>query len=828
MVDSMWEELETRTKLRSKEEHARMVDRAAYNTDPTRARDLSTMALADNVQIDRTRQVCAKDYFSMDMPHSSGQRIECQVELLLRDKPSDKDDDGDVLVCAVEDVGQWLLFTPIARNRISARMGDNPGQVVVSVKGGTFRKKWKESFLLQINDHATAAEWIELLNMIPIPPDEPTSPPKPQMQTLSPGTARNVEIPIGERRRREAEENTTEQPEWQRKQNTTYVSINEDSMGLGPDAKDLNDAMRNAGRLASNKNSRARYHTPTKGRHPTASRPQSSGSDGSYDSRGSSNSGSSSDAYMTGALPYTPKSVKSMKRAELNKKFQPSLSPVKDGSPPAPPAHRTQITPNALKNIELGSPAPRSKNRRMSSPLKYEYTGESDLSGDDSSSEEELEEAELPGYQAPAILPQGTRATHLPPSRGSNYISAQPNSAQVPSPRASSPRPPYATKLTAAMSCWNVQSGRWEDLHPGQCSIVVSPGLLEAFAMSASHSSPPQQDKASAVGHTLIEVEITPWINLRRSNALDIEIHATTKPNSLIKCRGAIRFRCHTPAGCNKLYLAIHRSRMENPVLEALEREAAINAYGTRDTEPAVKGSRSFFGRRRSYRASVRAAPSTMDPSEQQSNASSAFSRLRRMGIGGRFNISKSTVDTNGRRGFWSSPGSVTGSRYSGISGMTIPRSFISSFSSNSGNIIDLGSQNIPVRLYYLETPSKWDDKGEALVTFTHPPPDMHQASSLDNGVENRITVQIKIGKNDEARFIIIDEVLGANCYSKLGRTGVMFSIWEDIRGDGGEIGRIGRSGGVSGRTRKWCIQTTSAREAAWIYGLTQRSALTY
>jgi hypothetical protein len=139
-----------------------------------------------------------------------------------------------------------------------------------------------------------------------------------------------------------------------------------------------------------------------------------------------------------------------------------------------------------------------------------------------------------------------------------------------------------------------------------------------------------------------------------------------------------------------------------------------------------------------------------------------------------------------------------------------------------------MGSDNIKVRLYSLEPNAKWDDKGEASVTFSQPPPGMRQALAINNGVENRVTVAVKVGKNDEHGYIVIDEVLGSNSFGKLGRTGVMFTVWEDIRGDGGEIGRIGRFGGVSGRTRKWLFQTNSAREAAWIYGLTQRSALTY
>jgi hypothetical protein len=99
-----------------------MVDKAANNTDPTRARDPRTLGQIEDATINRTRQVCAKDFFSLDIKHSNGQRIECRVELLLRDNPSDPSDPGDVLICSVDNISRWLLFRPIAKDYISARI----------------------------------------------------------------------------------------------------------------------------------------------------------------------------------------------------------------------------------------------------------------------------------------------------------------------------------------------------------------------------------------------------------------------------------------------------------------------------------------------------------------------------------------------------------------------------------------------------------------------------------------------------------------------------------------------------------------------------------
>ena len=853
MVNDMWENLEVEAKRRVKEETARMVDRAANNTDPTRARDPSTLALAEDTKIDHTRQVCAKDIFLMEMSHSTGQRIECQVELLLRDKPSDKEDDGDILICAVDNISRWLLLTPIPRRYTSARFGDTPGQVVVLVRGmGPSKKKWQETFLLKTDDHEAAADWLEMLGTAPVPPEISSAhPPESETQPSNTGSAKGVDIPIGERRRREAEESITEQPEWQRKARTTYVSINDDYMGISAQPKDLNDAMLNAGRPAPGRHARASSGTPISRRKPTASRPQSSGSNQSWDSRGSGSS--SSEAFMSGALPYIPGDTDSAKKDGI--KHRPDVSSVQNGSPPPPPAHRTPITPNTLKKAApvLDSPTPRAKNRRASSPLKHEYqpfdsprNGDSDPSEDSSSdTEEELEENELSGYQYATAMSQGKRSVDSTSGDGLNYVPGQSNSmAQASSPEAPGSQTSSAIKLIATISCWNGQKGLWEELHPDQCSIVVSPGLIEVFALSASHSLPvtngasnspytsdAKQDKNAETGRPLLALEITPFIKLRQSTAIDIEIHSVPKPNSLLKCKGAIRYRSPTPVACNQLYSAIHRSRMEIPAFMELEQAGNINPYAIHPYDAAVKGRRNFFGRRRSYRASAHASPpSTVEPSVQ-SHSSSAFARLRHLGSGGRFDISKSTVNTSKRRGFWSAAGSANGSRYSGVSVPTppgTPPSLSQAYSLNSKYLANMGSENIKVRLYSLETNSKWDDKGEAAVTFSHPPPDMHQALAVKNGVENRVTVVLKVGKSDAGGFIIMDEVLGSNCFGKLGRTGVMFTVWEDIRGDGGEIGRIGRSGGVSGRTRKWLFQTRSAREAAWIYGLTQRSALTY
>jgi len=67
---------------------------------------------------------------------------------------------------------------------------------------------------------------------------------------------------------------------------------------------------------------------------------------------------------------------------------------------------------------------------------------------------------------------------------------------------------------------------------------------------------------------------------------------------------------------------------------------------------------------------------------------------------------------------------------------------------------------------------------------------------------------------------VVLDEVLGSGCFSRVGRTGIVVNVWEDIVGDNGEVGRVGRVGGLSGRTRKWLFQTGGKAECDWIFGL--------
>jgi hypothetical protein len=80
-----YQDLVTEARRRSNEERARLEDEAAAAIDSTRARDLRSLALLKGVSIDATRYVHARDYFDMNVIHSSGQQLDCRVELVVRD-----------------------------------------------------------------------------------------------------------------------------------------------------------------------------------------------------------------------------------------------------------------------------------------------------------------------------------------------------------------------------------------------------------------------------------------------------------------------------------------------------------------------------------------------------------------------------------------------------------------------------------------------------------------------------------------------------------------------------------------------------------------------
>ncbi|KAG4027531.1 hypothetical protein MFRU_029g00550 [Monilinia fructicola] len=915
-----FEDLQEMARRRVKEEHARLEDIYANNTDPTRARNPQTLAPVDDAHVDRTRQVSAKDFFDLDFPHSNGQRIECRVELILRDNLSDAMDPGDVLICASEITPEathrYLLFPPIDRDFISACAGDKPGEVIVMIRGIQRPVEWRESLLLKGAEPETAAEWIEMLGSVPMPQPVLSSVPDNtdtvSMMSLDPseiseaGDPDDNELPIGARRRRR-KHHSRERP---RCSTFSTMSSIEMPAPLKIDRKEASssssqrrhrdvslDEITGQSHMRRSKSSRRHTRTRSTPSSPLSSQLVLDNSD--EESRDNDDYGESESRASTPVrtshrpltpseeLPYIPKvrktsSASSMDSTSTTKDntrrksydtldsqdtYTRSHSPdfvEEESTPPPPPAHRS-LSPSGLKQpVIIEPPAPKTRSRRTSSPLKHEYrpsdvsdvsersevseqvseasyssSEESDTEEEESSSssdEDELDELEA------ADLPEAEPA---PSIYGRRVISPTTSLYSLPNvtlaPVNSTPRVPIVHKVettdvrrhVATVTTWNNAKGRWDDVHSRSCSIVVSPGLIQVFEMTSRHSSPAilstiqesvveayedassNEDKRPLLGQVL-----TPVVTLRQSNSLDIEIHSPPTSDSRAKCSPTIRYRSlHNPA-CIDLYNSIHKARMDNPTYKKLEEERLLNSYGGSTYETSVaskKRSIMSFGRKKSYRASTR-APSVIN-SEQSSSPSSRFSEsFKRLTGSSFFNIAKSSIES-GRR---SSPASL----YTSSSGLTPPQTphpaSLAGTSTSYGGV-NLTSENLKIRLYYLETRSKWQDCGNARLTVTTPPPGMRQACAVDQGIERRIIVTrkpMKPDNPDEKVEVLLDVVLGANCFSMIGNKGVTCNVWEDVVGPNGEVGMVGEIGRVSGRTRKWCLQTGSVPEASWIYSL--------
>jgi len=544
--------------------------------------------------------------------------------------------------------------------------------------------------------------------------------------------------------------------------------------------------------------------------------------------------------------PRTPSKLTKKRPVSMKAEAQPNASP------PAPPAHRSS---SPIQLVEAKTPVlntTQNKPRRSSSPLKHQYepstasesSSESDTSTVErnaaTSESDSSEDEELEGGDAPMpLLPLGALkclSKTTPPARTSSQStpdgSIKPSESASQAPyKAVPPQPTKASKTIASIFSWS-DTGSWQSLHPDECSIVITPGLIEAYQMSAAHSKDVPLSSSTPVvdpnafsdlasnmtsqndevqgDRPLIALELTPLVPLRRGTALDISIRSPPTPNSQITSGNNIMFRSRNPEECEVLYALINQSRINNPTFIALQNaRASGSSFGPdRRTSTSASGSRhSWFGgwgRASSYRASSAPTPSIAPSDSSIGSMSSAFSALRRFGKGsGMFNISRSTITS--REG--SRANSIyTSSDNSGGSGTSspMPPGLIS-----PGKEAPIGLSDARIRLYERETASKWRDMGSARLTIMRPEkssvgPDERPSSSWYHGInEKRIMVN---GKTKGE--VLLDVQLGESCFERVARTGIAISVWEDVVGPNGEVGVVGAVGGVGGgRARVYMIQ---------------------
>ncbi|KAF9695490.1 hypothetical protein EKO04_006668 [Ascochyta lentis] len=563
-----------------------------------------------------------------------------------------------------------------------------------------------------------------------------------------------------------------------------------------------------------------------------------------------------------------------------------------EDAPPPPPPHRspspaTPVTLKGTKTPNFTPTLPGWKNkRRSSSPLKHEYepstcTESSSETEDDIVSEEDVDDSsdasltsdssedelddDVPtplmplNYTAPrAYAPRPTSADRdtapldtlpeetkdFPKVSPPASIYTLPNGTITPSQSASNQ--PYravpassgkAAKAIASIFSWS-DAGRWDSLHPDECSIVVTPGKIEVFEITATHSKPLVSDGDEIIqpgGRApLIAVELTPLVPLRKSTAIDISIRSPPTPDSRITTGNNIMLRSRNAAECAQLYAMINQSRINNPTYIALQN--ARGPYGQsswaeamdRRNEARTNASSGSgwlggtLGRRSSYRKSSTRAASISAATESSVGTMgtamrSALGRFS-FGKGGMFSVRNSTLGSRSLNSFdTGSSGSLPGSGASSPNG---PGGAVGA---------PAGITNTKCRLYERETLKKWRDMGGARLTIMLPSPHpsapgspnplQRSPGTRDHTQERRILVTSK--KEGQT---LLDVTLSETCFERVARSGIAVSVWEDNVGEGGEVGQVAKTGGVNGaRARVFMIQMKSEREAAYCFSLLGR-----
>lgn len=171
------------------EEKARIEDEAAASIGVGNVSNIHSLLPRYDVSLDPTKRVRARDNFYMRLYHSSGRVLQRNVELILRD-PAGKarPERTEILVCQFgggEVPDKWLLFAPIPLGAISARTGDAAGEIVLMVRGmdPSSQEELREILVLG-SPTAAGFEWVQMLGLIPIPPEGPFTDKPYQMHTL--------------------------------------------------------------------------------------------------------------------------------------------------------------------------------------------------------------------------------------------------------------------------------------------------------------------------------------------------------------------------------------------------------------------------------------------------------------------------------------------------------------------------------------------------------------------------------------------------------------------------------------------------------------------
>ncbi|KAK3678715.1 hypothetical protein LTR78_001168 [Recurvomyces mirabilis] len=901
---------------RASDERARLEDEAAANIDPSRARDPRTLAPLAEVFIDPTRTVRARDYFDLEVFHSTGQQLTCKIELVMRDDLPHRGSLSDMLFCDVSLAGRWLLYPPIPAAFLSARAGDKDGEIIVMIRGTlSGGGEWRELLSLRSQDDGAVDDWLGLLRSDPAPPRLMrqssfnalrASYHKAAARAPSPS---EVDAPIGERVSKGAQkwdasdvmsvvDDLAPSATLRRTKATRHRSAASPTETADTYEQVHTRANRIAEQQQYDETPRSRYHQRSKSSYFSQKSEWSAPSEVSTPSkdysvwmpstdRGSNSSGSDDERdepisskrpslhkrtsstpsmdmptirKLRKAPPSTPQKPTEHHRSRSehetyheeprsapSKLQKRQTTPPEETSKPKDKTPAQRPTSIGLRSGILPSFTPNflKKHRRASSPLKHEYapsTASESLSDSDFSDHDDVESitsessAEEQAVSTIGELRDFRNMQYVKPSRQQAPKQPTPPTSEFSGsggslrPSESASQGPYRTippaisqslKTVASIFAWS-EKGTWDSLHPQECCIIVTPGLIEAFDLAqagAVLSSPSSTDIVSPSQKgvkPLIALELTPLVPLRRGTALDISIRSPPTPNSVMRASNNLMFRSQSSEDCEKLYHLINRARIDNPTYIALQQARGpvptSNWAEVMDRRNAARTASSSWlrlGSKKSstYRSTADGRPRAVSTAATESSlgtVNSAFSALRRFsGSKSVFNIAKSTLTS--REG--------TRSTYSDSLDSGGARTPTMHFDRSMGT--PLGINNTKIRLYVRESMQKWRDMGSARLSVLLPPRPQGSLNPAISGMEKRILI---CGKSKGET--LLDVILPEGAFERVARTGIAVSVWEEsVAADGRAV--VADTGGVSNaRTRIYMMQMKSEREAVYTFGL--------
>ncbi|KFY16545.1 hypothetical protein V492_01263 [Pseudogymnoascus sp. VKM F-4246] len=808
-ANSQLESQVDRDRRRAKEELARRQDRLANNKDPSRARDLQNLAPLKGAEIDQTRNVKAKEYFDLDLRHSNGQRMACEIELIVRDSDHDS---GDILICEVNARrSHYLLFQPLLTEQISVRRGDMEDDLIVMARGqDDTTEEWRECFILKAEHADVVEEFMVMFSDKPVPPAISRFDKEP-VEYASPGKALmsgalvcmdDPDVPIGEHAGFR-----DQTPPASPKAVDPFVSSDGQNISKERSEYRLSTTPTQRDRVVESVSSQAT---------PTRYRPRSKELALASPTKGYPNQNSEK------RLSPTP-------LGSLSKPSSPTPDLSSNTEPPPPPPHKQKPSRGVSTDLQSSHSASYElKHRRSSSPLKHEYQPSEYTTGSSTSYITDTEDDDS------TLESSGDGET------GTEDIASQiqqVNNAVLPDIRLEPPKPSYCLKFKAHISCWRVPPGRWDNIHLDLCSIVITPGMIEAYPLDASDpSSMDSSIGAKPSGRPLIALVLTPIVMIRQSNGLDVEIHSQPLETSTLKSTHIVRFRARNDNECRAVYAGTHRARQDNEKYNQLQRDRLMNDYNKQaDNEWDDRKARyGWFGRKKSYRASARASSFSGSDGSTFSLGRTAFAALRRMSNGGNGRLTPNMSRFEG--GPKSRGSSIFGASDSAPSSSPRTRTDSSMAASGTGSGSVFDTNNLIIRVYRGEVTSRWLDMGHCRIEIGIPKPGMRQLSSLDYGVQKHVTLtqrtkekstdsdkrlSVTNGQNENKDAVVFfDGVLGARMFTRVNQVGIVMNVHEDIVGPNGELGMPGAVGGIGTKHRKWMFKCSSSTQAGWIFAL--------